>query len=98
MPAEPMASTTCTASGHPPDAISGGAGRLPVPAASSAARPRQIAAIVRKRGANTARRPPAPIASPMTEALSASPSDRPPEGPSVSAIQAPWAASAAAAR
>ncbi len=41
----------------------------------------QTAATARNRGANTASRPPAPIASPISEALSASPSDRLADGP-----------------
>ncbi len=64
MPAEPIASTTCTASGQPGAAISRGDGRLPVPAASSAASPSSTAAIARNLGANTASRPPAPSRDP----------------------------------
>ena len=60
MPADPIARTTWSASGHPLAAISRGSGMLPVPAASRAPRPRQTAATVRKRGAKTASRPPAP--------------------------------------
>ena len=58
----------------------------------------QTAATARKRGAKIAHRPPAPIASPMREALSASPSENSPGPRKLSHSRTACAVSAAAAR